>query len=175
MSNFITIAEWSKSIGISRQQGYEAVKRCEIPVNDGKVDSSYATHLYNNGTRKRAGGKQGDAAGSLIGSGVGEASEYLAARARRESAEASIAEMKEAEMRGKYLVKSDVDAAFFEVARALRDGLTNCAKRLAADVASLSTTDECETVIEREHRALLESMAARLKAKLDVVEEETFE
>lgn len=168
MSNFITIAEWSKTIGISRQQGYEAVKRCEIPVTDGKVDASYATHLYNNGTRKRAGGKQGDAGIALIGSGVGEASEYLAARARRESAEASIAEMKEAEMRGKYLVKSDVDAAFFEVARALRDGLTNCAKRLAADVASLSTPDACEEVIEREHRALLENMSTRLKSGLNV-------
>lgn len=168
MSNFISIAEWAKSIGISRQQGYEAVKRCEIPVNDGKVDVAYATHLYNNGTRKRAGGKQGDGCGPLVGSGIGESSEYMAARARRESAEASIAEMKEAEMRGKYLVKADVDAAFFEVARALRDGLTNCAKRLAADVASLTTPDECEAVIEREHRALLENMCTRLKSGLDV-------
>lgn len=171
MSNFITIAEWSKSIGISRQQGYEAVKRCEIPVNDGKVDASYATHLYNNGTRKRAGGKHGDAAGALIGSGVGEASEYLAARARREAAEASIAEMKEAEMRGKYLVKADVDAAFFEVARALRDGLTNCARRLASDVASQGTPEACEELIEREHRVLLENMCTRLKVGLGVEEQ----
>lgn len=167
MSN-LTIAKWAESIGISRQQGYEAVKRCEIPVTDGKVDVKYATHLYIEGTRPRAGGKKGDGCGPLVGSGVGESSEYMAARARRESAEASIAEMKEAEMRGKYLVKADVDAAFFEVARALRDGLTNCAKRLAADVASLTTPDECEEVIEREHRALLENMSTRLKSGLDV-------
>lgn len=166
MQNALTIAEWAKTLGISRQQGYAAVDRCSIPVNDGKVDSAYATHLYNQGTRKRVNGKQ-EQQNPLIGVASGD-NEYMAARARREAAEASIAEMKEAEMRGKYLLKADVDAAFFEVARALRDGLTNCSKRLAADVASLSTTDECEAIIEREHRALLENMSTRLKNKLNV-------
>lgn len=167
MQNFLTIAEWAKTLGISRQQGYAAVERCAIPVSDGKVDSAYATHLYNQGTRKRVNKNQEKPSGTggVIGSGDND---YMEARARRELAEASIAEMKEAEMRGKYLIKEDVDGAFFEVARALRDGLTNCSKRLAADVASLTTPDECEEVIEREHRALLENMSTRLKNKLDV-------
>ncbi len=88
------------------------------------------------------------------------------ARTRREVAEASMAEMKEAEMRGKYLIKTEVDSAVFEIGRAMRDGLTNCARRIAADVAGLSKAEDCEAVIDREHRALLESMAHRITAKL---------
>ena len=88
------------------------------------------------------------------------------ARTRREIAEASMAEMKEGEMRGKFVVKAEVDSAVFEIARALRDGLYNCARRIAADVATLSKAEDCEAVIDREHRALLESMACSLTSKL---------
>jgi hypothetical protein len=42
----------------------------------------------------------------------------------------------------------------------------NCALRIAADVAGLSSADECEAVIEREHRALLENMSHSLANKL---------
>lgn len=171
MSNFITVSKWAESIGISRQQGYAAVKRCNIPLTDGKIEAAYATHLYNQGTRKRADKKNNDASSNLIGSGLGDSSEYMAARARREAAEASIAEMKAHEMQGRYLIKTDVDSAFFEVARALRDGLTNCARRIAADVASLNTSEECEKIIEREHRALLDNMSQRLSAKLQTPKE----
>ena len=88
------------------------------------------------------------------------------ARTRREIAEASMAEMKEAEMRGKFLKKTEVDSAIFEIARAMRDGLTNCARRIAADVAALGKAEDCEAVIDREHRALLESMTHRIASKL---------
>lgn len=171
MATLKTIAEWAEGLGISRQQGYAAVKRCEIPVNDGKVDLEYATILYHRHTRPRAGtGRQSDKKDEVPFSLGGEG-DYQAARARREAAEASIAEMKEAEMRGKYLLKTEVDSVIFEIARALRDGLTNCSKRLAGDVASLSTPEECEEVIEREHRALLETMSHSLKSKLSVTAE----
>jgi hypothetical protein len=71
-------------------------------------------------------------------------------------------------MRGRYLVKTEVDAAVFEIGRALRDGLTNCARRIAADVAGLASAAECEEVIDREHRALLVNMSRALETKLSV-------
>jgi hypothetical protein len=163
----LTIAEWAKTLGISRQQGYAAIERCGITVTDGKVDPEYATILYHRHTRARANANQA-APQSPPPSIIGDAGDYQAARARREAAEASIAEMKEAEMRGKYLLKSDVDSAIFEIARAVRDGLTNCARRIAAEVAAINTAPECEAIIDREHRALLESMTHRLNAKLNV-------
>lgn len=177
MPNLTTIADWAKSMNISRQQGYAAVERCAIPVVDGKLDPDVAGVLYKKHTRARANGKSSanpagaaNAAGATGGGAVPVAG-YDASRARREEAEAAIAEMKLAEMEGKFLIKDDVGAAVFEIARALRDGLTNSARRIAADVAALSSAEECETVIEREHRALLESMTRTISMKLDVTDE----
>ncbi len=181
MPNLTTIAEWAKLVGISRQSGYAAVERCAIPVTDGKVDPDYATHLYQKNTRQRANGNRPDPLANgtqpVPPAGAGGAGGpespakipgYDSSRARREAAEATLAELKLAEQAGRFLVKEDVDSAVFEAARALRDGLTNCARRIAADVASLTTADECEAVIEREHRALLDSLAHTLGEQLDV-------
>lgn len=181
MPNLTTIAEWAKTVGISRQSAYAAVDRCEIPVTDGQVDPEYATHLYRKNTRQRANGNRPDplAPGAqpagVAGSGGAGGAEpkpktpgYDSSRARREAAEAEIAEIKLAEQAGRFLVRSDVDSCVFEVARAMRDGLMNCARRIAADVAPLMTADECEAVIDREHRILLESMAHSLNEQLAI-------
>lgn len=176
MPNLTTIAEWAKAMNISRQQGYEAVKRCAIPVVDGKLDPDVAGVLYQKHTRARANGKRDtnqvgapDGAGAAGGTSV--IAGYDSSRARREKAEAEIAEMRLAEMSGKYLVKSEVGAAVFEIARALRDGLTNAARRIAADVAGLTSAEECEEVIDREHRALLASMTQSISVKLGALDE----
>jgi hypothetical protein len=178
MPNLTTIAKWAESLGISRQSGYDAVKRCEIPVQDGKVDAEYATLLYQRNTRQRANGNRPDAlaggaqSASPAGAGgaepVAKVPGYDSSRARREAAEAGAAELRLAEMAGKYVVKADVDSAAFEIARALRDGLMNCARRIAADVAPLSSAEECEAAIDREHRALLESLVHAFDEKLGV-------
>jgi hypothetical protein len=177
MPNLTKIADWAASMGISRQQGYEAVKRCSIPVENGKLDPDVAGVLYQKHTRARANGKNAPfPAGADGGPGAdapagakAKPAGYDTSRARREEAEAKISEMKLAEMQGKYLLKDDVAAVVFEIARALRDGLTNSARRIAADVAALTTGAECEAVVEREHRALLESMNHSLSAKLQLV------
>lgn len=185
MPNLTTIAEWAKTVGISRQSAYAAVERCGIPVTNGEVDPEYATHLYRKNTRQRANGNRPDPsasgaqpAGAAGSGGTGGAEPkakvpgYDSSRARREAAEAEIAELKLAEQAGRFLVRGDVDSCVFEVARALRDGLMNCARRIAADVAPLTTADECEAVIDREHRILLESMAHTFGEKLSVQLEE---
>lgn len=86
------------------------------------------------------------------------------ARTRREIAEANLAELKEGELSRELVRRADVDRAAFEAARALRDGLTNCAKRLGATVAVLATPEECAAAIEREHRALLQSWSKTMGA-----------
>lgn len=177
MPNLTKIADWAASLGISRQSGYDAITRCSIPVTDGKVDPDVANVLYAKHTRARANGKNAASpAGAEGGQGAdapagakAKPAGYDTSRARREEAEAKISEMKLAEMQGKYLLKDDVAAVVFEIARALRDGLTNSARRIAADVAALSTGEECEAVVEREHRALLASMNHSLNAKLQLV------
>jgi hypothetical protein len=174
MPNLTTIAAWAKTIGISRQSGYDAVNRCQIPVTDGKLDPDVANFLYAERTRGRANGKK---AASPAGAGAkidaktpagapATGTGYDVSRAAREAAEAEMAQMKLAEMQGKYLLKTEVADVIFEIARALRDGLTNSARRIAAEVASVTSAEECEEVIDRENRALLETMTHSLGAKL---------
>ena len=181
MPNLTTVAAWAKTLGISRQSAHEAVKRCGIPVVDKKIDADYATTLYKKNTRQRvnenkhpATGPQvppGRAAGARAGYDIDPSNEvpaYDVSRARREAAEATKAEIQAAELADTFLDKADVDSVMFEVSRALRDALMNCGRRIAADVASLATADECEEVIEREHRAFLETMVQSLGEKLGV-------
>jgi hypothetical protein len=185
MPNLTTIAKWAESLGISRQSGYEAVKRCDITVTDGKVDPEYATMLYQRNTRQRANGNRPDPLadgaqpGTPAGAGGGEEKlrvpGYETSRARREAAEAGKAEMELAEMAGKFLLKTDVENSIFEIARGLRDGLINCSRRIAAEVAACTTTEACEAVIDREHIALLESMAQAFESQLGLAVGEAVE
>lgn len=100
--------------------------------------------------------------GSPLGEGFEEA------RIRHKIAEANLAELEEARIKGLHVEKTKVDMAFFEAARGLRDGMTNCSRRLAAEVATLSTPTECEVVIARELRHLLESFTRQLTQKANV-------
>lgn len=96
-------------------------------------------------------------------------SSYMKAKTMREAYAAKTAELEYKEKIGLYILKKEVDAACFEIARSVRDGLINCARRIAADLASAAhPAHECEEVIDREHRALLADMSHSLKTKIDV-------
>ena len=61
MSNvyrMLTVTAWAAEMHISKQAGYLAVKRCGIPIVDGKVDADAATMLYRNRTRYRVNPKR---------------------------------------------------------------------------------------------------------------------
>jgi len=90
---------------------------------------------------------------------------YMQFRARREEADAQIAEMNAAKMRGAMLMREDVDRAMFEIGRELRDALTSCARRIASEVASMSSAEACETVIDREHRIVLQLLVTSFREK----------
>jgi len=100
------------------------------------------------------------------GSALGE--DFDAARTREKIATANLAEIEEAALRGTYLVKADFERHLFNAGRMLRDTLTNCARRIGAEVSGLATADECEAVIDREHRAALASFAQQLRHTLKI-------
>ena len=183
----VTVAQWGDEIGLARQSAYRAAERCGIPINDGKVDAEAATIIYNSRTRPHASkgrGQGGDAPGAaathagndanLQGAGPGKAAaqngdgagDYWPARTRRERAEADLAELKLAEQRRELVRRDLVERAVFEAARGLRDGMTNCSRRLAAEVAALADPVECDAVIAREHRHLLHAFAQTLQQQL---------
>jgi hypothetical protein len=91
---------------------------------------------------------------------------YMQFRSRREEADAQIAEMNAAKMRGSMLMREDVDRAMFEIGREVRDRLTACARRIASEVASLNTAEACESVVDREHRIVLELLVTACREKI---------
>ena len=97
---------------------------------------------------------------------IGE--DFDSARTREKIAAANLAEMEEAALRGTYLVKDDFERYLFNAGRMLRDTLTNCARRIGAEVSGLATAEECEAVIDREHRAALASYAQALRHTLKI-------
>lgn len=90
------------------------------------------------------------------------------ARRREKIAAANVAEIEEAALRGKYLDKDEFERYLYNAGRMLRDTLTNCARRIGAEVSGLTTADACEAVIEREHRATLASFAQALRTTLKI-------
>jgi hypothetical protein len=164
----MTQAEYARHRGCSGVAVFKAIKAGRISLIDGRIDASVADIQWEANSRKSVAIK------NPIDRIIPEENDpenqptdgYHVSRARREAAEASISEIKEAELRGKYLEKSEVDSAVYEIARSLRDGLTNCSRRIAADVAGVTSAEECESIIDREHRALLESMSHHITAKL---------
>ena len=166
-------AELARMLGVTRQSINELVKRGAIPIDaDGLIDVELAKAALlarvHPGAKTIAGTTtpadkpakeptdQTDDAGTS----------YHVAKTLREAAEAQIARLKLAEMRGEVVKKTEVDRAAFDAARALRDGLTNCARRLGATVAVLTTPDECAAAIEREHRNLLQSWAKTMAVQI---------
>lgn len=185
----ITQSEYARRRGVAKSAVAKAVSERRITLIDGKVDPVVADIQWERNTRARAdGGRSTTAvtapgsAGSGSASANGSASDHadpvappasLAAdpgyakfRARREEADAQIAEMNAAKMRGALLLREDVDRAMFEIGRELRDRLTGCARRIASEVAAVATAEGCEDVIDREHRIVLELLVTSLREKI---------
>lgn len=182
----LTESGLARELGVSRQAIHDLVKRAILSKDEGgmiDVDKAKAALL----DRVRPSGKTSEAAqksappidtsaGPTVAAALqataievdenAEITSYHVAKTLREAAEAQMARIKLAEMQNKYLEKIKVDSSIFEVARAMRDGLTNCARRISADVATLVNAEDCEAIIDHEHRALMESMSQRILEQL---------
>lgn len=98
---------------------------------------------------------------------------YTQFRSRREEADAQIAEMNAAKMRGTMVIRQDVDRAMFEIGREVRDRLAACAKRIASEVASISSAEACEAIVDREHRIVMELLVTGFREKIGAPPKET--
>jgi hypothetical protein len=170
MQNVMSVAEWARTLGISRQAADRAIKRCGVERVNNKVDAASATTLYQKNTRPRANAdtRRSTEVGRLDGTAGEVAAEpdyippYHVSRARREAAEAIRSEIQATELADTFLDKADVASCAREIITALRARLQDCTRRVALSVATLVTADECEEVIDREHRTLVEGMVHML-------------
>ena len=91
---------------------------------------------------------------------------YAVSRAKREQAEASLAELELGEANGTLLSRESVERAVFESGRWLRDSMASSAGALGATVAPLTSAAACEFVIAQTHRQLLADFVSAVQRKL---------
>jgi len=99
MPTYVSIAEFARDRGVTRQSAHEWVKTYKIPLVDGKIDLEVGRvqwEVHRKRRPARAGGEEPKGEGAKAGGG----SDYWAAKTRREEAEAQLAERKLAEMSG---------------------------------------------------------------------------
>jgi hypothetical protein len=93
---------------------------------------------------------------------------YTAARARTEQANASMAELQLAKLRGEVREVVDIARGGFDIARQLRDAMDSSVNTLAADLAQLDSADACANLLRRHNRTIQEMLAKGLREKLSV-------
>lgn len=89
---------------------------------------------------------------------AGDAQALVAAKARREAAEADLAEFELAEKRGTIMSVADHKRIVFTLARSIRDALLQVPSRCAALVAAESEQTTCQRIVESEIRAVLQQL-----------------
>lgn len=189
LPNLLTQADYArhrKARGLpggSREAVRKAVDEGRISTINGMIDPAVADIQWEQNTRARfspQASAQPAVAGDLVAQAGGEApaappiaekaapvdTGYSGARARREIADAEKAELETAKLRGSMVLREDVDRAMFEIGRELRDRLASCARRVAAEVSSMTTAEACEEVIDREHRIVLELLVTSFREKV---------
>ena len=126
-----------------------AIKQGRITLTNGKIDPARADSEWARNSRARGDSKP---AGVDVPPAAPRDPNYAEARARREDAEASLAEMEVKRTEGNLVERQTVESAVFDAFRALRDRVMAAPRRCAPTVAPLSDLREIEAVIADELR-----------------------
>lgn len=167
MARYGSGADLARELGISRQAVSKAEKSGRISrAASGLFDLDAAAIQYRLHTdpeqqarslQQRSGGTE-----VLDPPAVevrGDAAALISAKARREQAEAQLAEMKLAEAMGSAMNIAEHKRVIFALGRAVTDALLQMPSRLGAVVAAESNQLQCQALIEAEVRKVLEQLA----------------
>ncbi len=177
--NLLTQAQYAQHRGVSAVAVHKAVKAGRISLLDGKIDPVVADIQWAANTRPRVDHVKREAAAPEAGIAPAAApatpaapvivahqvdapatpDDYWASRARRESAEASIAEMKRAEMEGLLLRADAVRSAWARRIATARDALLQIPSRMAPLLAAESSMDRVAELLELELRQALAELS----------------
>ena len=168
----ITKSEYARRRGCTETAVRRAVNDGRITLIDGKVDPVAADAQWARNTRVRAGSRPADdanltgAGSSSGGSGAASSGDsprddpdaYWAVKARREKAEADMAELKLAEQLGELVRAADVRAAHSKRVAGLREAILQIPARLAAVLAAETDQGKCHDVLQAELHAVLQQV-----------------
>jgi hypothetical protein len=173
MVSNLTVKEWAESQGMSKQSGYNAVKRCGIPVVDGRVDPDVATTLYRKRTRARTNERRADAPpaddtarGGDAETPAGDVISYHEARRRQAVADALKAEHEQrVQARELISVKAVSDQLALDYATT-REGLLQLPSRLGSTLAAETDPAAVERLLRTEIHQALTRLAGAAEAVL---------
>ena len=166
-ANIMTQAEYARHRGCSRVSVHKAIEAGRITLIGGKIDATVADLQWSANTRARVTANKPKApqssfpgSSALLGESddqepEGKGQEYWESRSRREAAEAAIAEMKEAEMRGALIRVDAVRSAWAGRATSTRDALLQIPARLAPVLAAETDMERVCGLLEEELRQAL--------------------
>lgn len=167
MPRWGTGADLARELGLSRQAVSKAEKsgRISKSAND-KFDLDAAKIQYRLHTdpeqqikslQQRSEILIPDRAGEFTG---GDAASLIAAKARREAAEAELSELELAEKRGQVMSVADHRRIIFVMARSMRDALLQIPSRSGSLLAAEGDATACRRIVEAEIRTALQQIAA---------------
>lgn len=189
--NLLTQAEYARSrkerglSGGTREAVRKAIDSGKISAfgPDKLVDRDLADKQWERNTRARvsshsstgsvpmdlldeAGRVQADPSAPPGGAPPAPDTGYSSARARREMADAEKAEIETAKLRGAMVMREDVDRAGYEIARELRDAMESSVNSLGAELAAISSAEECVAVLRRHNRSIQDLMVRVSREKV---------
>ena len=159
---FMTQSEYAKHRGVSRVAVHHAIRDSRITLIEGKIDPTVADIQWAANTRARVRNAGSDPApiapppaGTIVANDADPQISYEEARRRRELAEASIAEMKQAELSGELIRTNAVRAAWAGKITFTRDALLQIPARLSPQLAAESDLAAVTALLEGEIRQVL--------------------
>lgn len=172
MAEMVTASALAPLLGVTRQAIDRARDAGRLTCFDGKYNVELARIEFARNRQRQRAGKEppvppAGAEGGAATGGGGGGSEFWDAKTRRETAEASIAELKEAELRGELVRRALVERELASQLVALRESLEVLADRLAAVMAAESDAAVCRNLLRTEHRLALASFAKRIETAAD--------
>lgn len=166
-AQLVTGSELARHLGVSPQAVAKARNKGRLSTINGRYDLAVAMIQWDKNRERRRNdqspppGESDDSRGSPSGA-AGAGADYWDAKTRREVAEASIAELKEAELRGDLVRRAVVEREFASRLVALRESLEVLADRLSAQVAAEADAGRCRQLLRDEHRLALAAFVERI-------------
>ncbi len=154
-----SVAAWGASEGISRQAAHTAVRRCGIPLQDGRVDPAVASALYRQRTRPRATTKPPPAAAAPEPGQAGEHVTYHEARRRQAVADAIHSERELQRQAGELVWLADVESEYVKLLVSVRESFMQLPARLVPLLAADPTPAGMDQVLREAIAEVLRALA----------------
>lgn len=164
----VTKADMARRLGVTPSAISKAVTAGRLTVDaDGLIDpvAGAAQWAVNRQRRRRRSRDAPEVEGGAAppAAAGGEGSDYWTHKARREKAEATLAELRLAEQAGTLVLREAINRTLFLAARVMRDQMLAIAPRLAASLGPVTDPKLIELRIADEVRVALRAFAQQLR------------